>query len=203
MFLTIRHPRTYTLTNRQFSYVSLTILLISRLGLFIGLYLILGYEVKGDVGHYYFQEGQHVLDGKTVYKDFETSYSPLFPYLIAGILLIWHSAKALILAAIVFEFLSLPIWLAVSRRWFKEKTTRIATLLYVTSPIPLLNVGMKGQNQVWVAFLLVISLWLLTRRDTISGFVQGFSLIAIKVLSLLFGANPAVDNRSHSSAHDV
>ena len=186
MILTIRHPRTYTLTNRQFSFASFAIFLISRLGLFIGLYLILGYEVKGDVGHYYFQEGQAVLDGKTVYKDFESSYSPLFAYLIAGILLIWHSAKAIVLAAIVIEFLSLPIWLAVARRWFDERITRIATLLYVTSPIPLLNVAMKGHNQVWVAFLLVISLWLLARRDTLSGFVQGFSLIAIKVLSLLY-----------------
>ena len=186
MFLTIRHPRTFSLTNRQFSFVSLALLLISRMGLFIGLYLILGYEVKADVGHFYFQEGRAVLDGKTVYQDFETSYSPLFPYLIAGILLIWHSAKAIVLAAIVFEFLSLSVWLTVSRRWFDEKTTRIATLLYVTSPIPLLNVGMNGQNQIWVAFLLVISLWLLSRRDTVSGFVQGFSLIAIKALSLLF-----------------
>lgn len=186
MILAIRHPRTYTLTNRQFSLVSIGLLLFSRLGLYIGLYLIMGYEIKGDVGHYYFLEGQAILDGKTVYKDFESSYSPLFAYLIAGILLIWHSAKAIVLAAIVLEFLSLPIWLAVARRWFDEKTTRIATLLYVTSPIPLLNVAMNGQNQVWVAFLLVISLWLLARRDTLSGLVQGFSLIAIKVLSLLY-----------------
>ncbi|UCD74000.1 MAG: DUF2029 domain-containing protein, partial [Phycisphaerales bacterium] len=75
---------------------------------------------------------------------------------------------------------------AVARRWFSERATRTATMMYILSPIPLLNTALNGQNQVWLALLLAVALLLLAKRDLISGFVFGLTIAAVKLLGLLF-----------------
>jgi hypothetical protein len=181
-----RHPRVLALSSRRFDLGVLILAAAMRLGLFVAVFIVLGMNVTGDVSGYYVPQGEWALEGRIVYRDFESSYSVLFPYLVGLILLTWHSAKAVVLAAIALELLSLPLWLAAARRWLPERTVRIAALLYVTSPIPFLNIALKGHNQVWVSILIAASLWALARRDILSGAVQGFSLMAVKVLSLLF-----------------
>ncbi|MCZ6835700.1 MAG: hypothetical protein O7G85_08000, partial [Planctomycetota bacterium] len=183
--LLLKHPKPFAIENKSFDRLALLVTLISRVGLFAGLYLVMDFKVGSDVGGYYFPEGQAVLEGQMVYRDIKTSYSPLFPYLMAGILLIWNSAKAIVLSMIPIELISIPLWLGVSRRYFSEQTTRTATILYVLSPVPLLNIAMNGQNQVWISLFLVIALWLLARKDFASGFLFGISLALIKLLGLL------------------
>lgn len=182
----LRHPKPYSISDRSFTRLCLLLMAVSRLGVYIGVYFILREEVMADVASAYYPQGLSILDGQLVYRDFESSYSPLFPYLMAGILLCWNSAKAIVLSAIVIELISLPFWLSVARHYFNDRTARTAALLYVTSPVPLLNVALNGQNQVWISLLLAVALWLLIRKDFLSGVVFGFALGGIKLLGLLF-----------------
>ena len=185
MVLAVRLRRPQELSRRHFDLLAMVLTGASRIGLFMTVFVVLGEDTQSDVNKY-FDEGIRVLAGQMVYRDFESSYSPLFPYLAAGVLAIWSSAKALVAASIIIELISIPLWLAVARRWFSERVTRTATLLYILSPIPLLNVALNGQNQVWQALLLAIALLLLAKRDFTSGFAFGLTIAAVKALGLLF-----------------
>ncbi|UCD75575.1 MAG: hypothetical protein JSV91_01405, partial [Phycisphaerales bacterium] len=95
------------LSRRQFDRWSLAFIILSRLGLFIAVYFVLGEDTQSDVNAY-FEQGTAVLDGQVVYRDFDSSYGPLFAYLAAGVLAIWTSAKALVATSIIIEIVSLP-----------------------------------------------------------------------------------------------
>ncbi len=184
--LLVRHPKPYELSRQRFDLGLMILMAAMRLSLFVVVYLVLDINVSGDVRGFYFPNAERAAAGEVIYRDFESSYSPLFPYLLALIIGVWHSLKAIVLAAILIEVASLPLWLAAGRRWFSERTVRVAALLYVTSSVPFLNIALKGQNQVWVALGLAASVWLLARKDVLSGGLQGLTLISVKVLSLLF-----------------
>jgi hypothetical protein len=170
---------------RRFDAFLLGLLALGRLGLFGLLYLVLDLDVGGDVPHYHGQ-GRAALAGNLPYRDFPSSYAPLFPFVIGGIVSLWNSDRAIVLFAIAIELLSFPLWLAAARSRVPESVVRCAALLYATSPIPLLNVAMQGQNNVWHSALLAGSLCLLARRDRASGALAAVPLCASKLLAGLF-----------------
>lgn len=180
-----RSARLYCLDAATFDRGAIAALALSRLGLFGALFFALGLEPTGDV-HAYTKQGELILSGKVVYSDFNSTYSALFPYLVAAVLSVWNSAKALVLVAIGLELASLPIWIAVARRSFSDRTARTATILYVTSPLALLNVAMYGHNNIWHALLFAVALWLLGRRDDASAAAFSLAALVSKFLSLLF-----------------
>ncbi|MGE4605447.1 MAG: hypothetical protein AAEJ52_01750, partial [Myxococcota bacterium] len=184
--IALRSGWLFALDPRRFDALALAALFASRFGLFALLYLVMGYTVQSDVPIWYYPQGLAALEGKVVYRDFASSYGPLFPYLIAGILSVWHSLLAIVLVAILVEWVALPIWLRVGRRWLSESETRIAAVLYILNPTVLLTSAMNGQNQVWVALCLAFSFLLVGRRDVLSGAWLAASLIAVKALGALF-----------------
>jgi hypothetical protein len=174
------------LTPRTFDWIVWLLALLSRVGVFIGFFFILGNDIVEDVV-VYVREGRQVLDGLLVYNDIKTSYSPLFPYCIAGILTLWSSGKAAVLASIIIELIGLPVWVKAARQIFPDHAVRLASLLYVTSPLVIINVALKGHNQVWVALFLGIGVWyVLRQRSYLSGLWLGVSIAAVKILGLLF-----------------
>jgi hypothetical protein len=181
-------PRFDRLAPRRFDAVVVLFLVASRLALFTVLYapfLLAMNGERSDIG-VYMVEGRQILDGAVLYREVKSSYAPLFPYAVAGILALWNSYLAFILVTIGIELVAMPFWLAAARERLGDRVTRTAALLYVASPIPLVNVAMNGQNQVWQAGLLAIAVWLLARRDVASGLVYGLTLGAVKLLGLLF-----------------
>ena len=186
MVALVLSARPRTLETRRFDALAVALVAASRLALFIVVYLVRGESVTSDVGDFYYAEGRAILDGAVLYRDVTTSYAPLFPFILAGVLSLWDTAKAIVLFAIVLEVLSVPLWLRVGRQHFEEPVVRGAALLYAAAPVPLVNVALNGQNQVWISLLLAISLLALARRDTVSGIAQGVVLVAVKLLGLLY-----------------
>jgi len=184
--LLLLHPGPQRLSPSQFTFFSMGLLLLSRLAVFIGIFFVLGQDVTSDVALFYYPNGLRLLEGEAIYRDIQSSYGPLFLYVIAGVLLVWNSAKAVLLFAILIEAISLPLWLRAGRDIIGERVTRRAALLYVASPVPLLNVALNGQNQVWVSVLMALALCLMVRRNLISGVAHSMTLILVKLLGLLF-----------------
>lgn len=161
--------------------------MLSRLGLFVMLFLILHIQPRGDLPAAYFPQAIAVLHGALPYRDVFTTYAPLHPYLDAAALLVWRSPLALILLAILFEAVLVPVWLILGRELFTEQQVRCATLLYICNPLSLQFVAVDGQNNVIVALFLALAvLCLLKYRSAVSGALVGLGVVCVKFLPLLY-----------------
>lgn len=181
----------HTMDARRFTLLATSALAASRLGLFIALFVILKIEPQSDVVAYYYPQAKHALLGQLPYRDFDSSYAPLFPYIVAAAVKLWDSPKSIVLLAITLEIASLPLWLSVARAATSERIARVGAALYVTNPLPLVSVALNGQNQIACALLLALSLFLVLRRSpALSGLALGASVACVKFLPLLL-APPA------------
>jgi len=102
-----------------------------RLVPFVIIYLVLGEEARWDVAMFY-DSVQGALAGGWVYRDFDTAYSPLFPYIIALPVLIWNSGKAIILFMILVEGLVLRA----TMQWSRHPESLYIAILYLLLPSP-------------------------------------------------------------------
>ena len=159
----------------------------SRLAVYVLLFLVLRVSPRGDVPSYYLQDADKVIKGLLPYRDFITSYAPLHPYLDSLALRLWWSPLSIILLAILFEALLLPLWLRLGRTFLAEDHLRNAVLLYLTSALSLQFVTVDGQNNVIIAVLLTVSLLLLNQsRFIASGVAVGAGIAFVKFLPLLY-----------------
>lgn len=58
-----------------------------------------------DAGLFYLPEAKHVLEGQLPYRDFASSYSVLFPVVLAPAVAVWRSIGAVVLVMLIFESL--------------------------------------------------------------------------------------------------
>ena len=182
-----RVPRLYTGSSARFDRGLLLALAASRLALFALVFLLVHLPARGDVPVYYVPEARSVLKGLMPYRDFESSYGPLHPYMDSLVLRLWNSPLALILFAIVIEVATLRMFLALARTLFSDRRTRLAGLLYVASPISLQFVTIDGHDNVLLALLFGTGIWLMLRaRDTISGFAAGIGIGLLKLIALFY-----------------
>lgn len=144
-------------------------------------------RATGDVPEYYYPQAQSVLQSMIPIRDFPVHYGPLFPYVCALVVSVWNSPTAIVLFSIHMELASVFVWIVAARECFEETTVRKAALLYATSLLPIANVGVSGQNQVWVSLFLAVSTYgLLKGRPALSGMFLGMSVILVKILGGLF-----------------
>lgn len=185
--LLCRWPATFAIPDRTFSRLAWAGLAASRMAVWLMLYVVLGQTVQSDVPIAYVPQGLAVLAGGVVYLDFPSSYGPLFPYVIALTLSVWHSAQAIVLLTIAVECLALPIWMAAARRSVPERAVRVATVLYVTSALAIVMNPIGGSNQVWIMLCVGLAWWLtLCARDGWSGLTMAAGVLAVKALAGLF-----------------
>jgi len=183
--------RLYELPERRFDVLAVGLTVASRLSIFVAVFVVLGFDAQADVLGYYFPQAQKTLAGQLVYRDFPSSYAPLFSYLGAGALLVWRSPRSLILLAILFEALSLPLWLRAARALGGDRAARTAMVLYACNALPILNVAIDGQNQSYCAFVFALSVALLVaRRPFLSGLAAGASLGVVKLIGILHAPAP-------------
>jgi hypothetical protein len=186
-FTALRWRGLSALSPRAFDALVLGTALATRATLAVALYGVLEQPVLGDVLGSYVPQGRAILEGRALFRDFSTSYGPLFPFEAAALLALWNEPAVFVWGAIVLELLSLALWLSAGRRIVGEAALRAGSVLYVTSPIPLLNVAMNGGQQVWVAvFLGACALLLARRRDFAAGAVLGAALVCVKLLAGVF-----------------
>ncbi|GAA4405308.1 hypothetical protein GCM10023187_23520 [Nibrella viscosa] len=161
---------------------------LCRLVPFVGIYLIAGAETRSDVPLFY-QAAAEALAGKLVYRDFWSPYSPLFAYLTALPLVIWHSAKAVVLFMIGVEGLAWWLTYRLARRQVGARAHWVA-LLYLVLPAPLVFCVLGGQEDSWMWAFTVASLHLGRQQpdEFRLGMWMAVVLLATKALAVLIVA---------------
>jgi hypothetical protein len=189
-WVVLRSPLFMRLAPRSFTAASFALLLINRVGLFLIVMVGLHFPAQSDVT-VYFEQATRVLHGEIPFRDFFTAYSPLYPYVAALPLLVWNSAKAVMLESMAAEALALLLWLGFARSAFGEATARRATLIYCCNPLSQLVVPLAGQNHIWLSLFLAAALFITARRasaatEASSGIVFALGTMLVKWLALLY-----------------
>ena len=150
-------------------------------------FLLLRITPRGDLPGIYIGEIQSHLNGRVPYRDYASSYAPLFPYLYGPVYRLLASPLTLIVASILVEIATAAIFLRFMPRVLTEAQTRTAALLCLLNPISLQFVTIDGQNNVLIGLFLALALlWITEKRGALSGGALGFSIASVKFLPLLF-----------------
>jgi hypothetical protein len=174
-------------SSPRFRLIIFTALPFSRALLYLFVFFVIRQPPRGDVIAFYFPEAKSILSGLIPYRDFLSSYGPLNGYCNAAILRVWFSPLALIMFAIIVESFLLPMWFSIGHRLFEERELRIASVLYLASPLSLQFVTIDGTNSICIALLVALAMFLLIQeRPLFSGGALAFSILTVKVLPLLY-----------------
>lgn len=175
-------------TRRGDAYsASLPIMLaiLIRLAIFVLVYYVLGATVPSDVRDFYYPQAKAALSGGIWNLDFPSSYSPLFPYVEACLLLVADNPLTFVLFSLCFDILTLWFWNRLVAD-FDSKAAAEVSIAYAFSA-PVILTALVGQQQIWIGAGLAASAYLLVRNKTAaSGFLQGLTLCTTKVLVVLF-----------------
>lgn len=136
---------------------------LTRLLPWLVIYMLLGFQPQSDVATAFWPQGLGASEGRLPYRDFETFFSPLFPYLLALPLLLWKDPRALILFLSVLEALTVSLTLRASDSSPSLAARARWLAFYFLAPGPLLLSVIGGQEDflVWSGGLV---LWLCFRR---------------------------------------
>lgn len=185
--LLCRWNKLFILSDSKFMFLASSLVALTRLGFFVIIYVVLNINVPSDLPSYYVPQGHAVLSGLMPYRDFNSSYAPGFGYIVAIILSVWDSPKAIVLFTIVTEIISIPLWISASRAVFTERQVRYGYLLYISNGLPLVIAAIAGQNQLWINLLLAVSwFFMVVNRPFLSGLAIGSSIVLVKILGVLF-----------------
>ncbi len=176
----------FVLPRRTFDRLVTGAFIVSRWGLWLAIFVVAHLDAHGDVTNY-FDEGTYVLAGKLPYRDFLCSYAPLHAWLDASLMRVWYTPKVIIVFALFAECFLIPLWLRIARDFFSEAEVRMGALLYLTSALSVQFVTVDGQDNVVVALLFAVSLWMILRnRFVASGAAIGTGIAVFKFLPLLY-----------------
>jgi hypothetical protein len=165
---------------------SLTVIL-GLLGLrilpFILIYLVLGYTAKSDV-LMFFDWAEMAKAGAIIYKDFPSPYAPLFSYVTAIPLFLWHTPEALVLLMIMVECLA--VWISY-KYLLNHKESHFYAILYLLMPSSMVLSVLGGQEDVWIWLFFVLSILAYKKWNSsvVLGIGMGFGLVFTKVLFIL------------------
>jgi hypothetical protein len=140
-----------------------------------------------DLMLYYTPEASKVLAGLAPYRDFPTSYGPVYPYLNAAALLVWHHPAAIALVAVLFEIAAVRLFVRLGSRDGDVAMAR-TSLVYLLNPAAFYWSGMLAYNSPVVLLFWVLALaTLLARRPVASAAALAASIVAGKFLGVLWG----------------
>jgi hypothetical protein len=189
------------LSKRNFDRILYGIAITSRFGLFILVYVILGFQTQSDALIYYHWSHSVLAGGVPGESDIlPLHHGPLFLYLTAAPLLLVDAANTIVVLAITAELISIPIWLAVARTAVSEIVARRAMLLYVASPFSVLTSVLGANNDVVASMFVAAGMWLfLTKKQLWSAVTLGVGVVCSKLL-VVAAAPPLLFRARHPLA---
>jgi len=178
-FMVLLAPRLSRLPTGSYRRLALSYFLITRVGLFLAIFVIIGHPAGCDK-HYWSLHGTSALDGLLPYIDYPSEYGPLFCYLLAPAFLWLNDILAPVVVFIFFDFLTFLFLHRVTGDWDADR--RIASI-YLLTPISWFVVVRYGQDESIAAFFLVLLMVLARRgRDSSVSVAAGIGAAATKVL---------------------
>ncbi len=167
------------------------ILVLSFIGLrllpFIGIYVIMGQDVRNDVPFFYYK-AEAAFRGLFVYRDFWSFHAPLFSYIISLPLWLWNNPRAIVLLMVVVEAIAVVL----TYFTYKKRTPDALLLacLYWTLPFTFVFVVLNGQEDIWF-WLVTLLIWRHIQKhphnyELGAGLLFAAGLLCIKVTYIFF-----------------
>ena len=182
----ILRTRIMALPEESFLRWALGLQLIPSLVLFLALYVLGHQEPTSDVPTFYVPAARAALAGQVPFRDFVSSYAPLFPYVGAALVAVWDSGKVFALFATVLNAVTLVLWHRSARIYSDPRTTRTSTVLFASCGHVIVQ-GLLGTNQCWIAAAVAAStLMIMRERIAAAGFIQAVAACTTKLLAHLF-----------------
>jgi len=182
----ILQTRVMELPERAFLRWAVGLQLVPALGLFVALYVLGHQQPTSDVPAYYLPAAHAALSGEIPYRDFVSSYAPLFSYVGAALVSVWDSGKMFALFDTVLNVITLVLWHESARVCFDARTARTATVLFAASGHVIVQ-GLLGTNQSWIGVAVAAATLMMVRdRTTASGLIQAAAACTTKLLAHLF-----------------
>ena len=158
-----------------------------RLLPFIGIYVILGQDVRNDVPFFYYK-AESAFRGLFVYRDFWSFHAPLFSYIISLPLWLWNNPRAIVLLMVLVE----AIAVALTYFTYKNRTPDALLLacLYWILPFTFVFVLLNGQEDIWF-WLVTLLIWRHVQKrphnyELGAGLLFAAGLLCIKVTYIFF-----------------
>ena len=159
---------------------------VLRLLPFLLIFIVLDYQPQSDISSCYYPLGIGIAAGKLVYRDVFCPYSPFFGYYLAGPLLLWDSARMVVLTMTVAE--ALAVWLTYRDNYDHEprKQRLFRALFYYLLPVPFVFCVISGQEDVilWI-FAILAGQALATGKSFRAGLWFGLGLLSTKATFVL------------------
>ena len=173
-------------TDQQFDRILFTVYGASHFLLFFAAFFVLHQKPWTDIVAFYVPQAHAVMHGLVPYKDFDSSYAPLNPYIDSLVLRLHNSALSILAFQILCDLLSVPFWTRFLRRFMSETAVRKSALLYLVQPLVFYEICIDGKNQGLISLLLGISFWAIGRREVLSGISASLTWIMVKILPVMF-----------------
>lgn len=165
----------------------LTGFLLFRLLPWIGVFLVVGEDPRGDVP-FFFYKAEGAKMGGFVYRDFWSYHAPLFSYIISLPLWLWHNSRAIVLLMVLME--TVILWL--TYRTYKDEKSNALQLTYIywLLPAAFMYVLIDGQEEVWF-WGIALLMWIHARKrpddyEIGVGLLFALALLTIKVTFIFF-----------------
>lgn len=179
--------RRLDLSTEKFLSLFLWTYAVTRIAVFVLVFLVLRIQPGGDVTVYYVPEGTGILAGGTLYKDVLTPHAPLDGYILAAILWIHHSAQAIIFFAVLADIAAVWLWMRAAKSFLPQTTLFAACALLFVNPTQLMSVDVDGQFNALISLFLALAVLAVVRnREFLSGLWVGMSAATVKFLTLIF-----------------
>ncbi len=149
------------------------------------MYIYYGFDAQSDV-KIFWKSAQHAAKLELVYRDFDSVYSPFFPYITSILLFFWDTARAITLLMILIELLVL--WLTMKTYPSENQaSTLFKALIYLLLPAPYIFCVLGGQEDIWMwgFACLVVYAWQHKKSDFILGIITGLGLLSTKAFFVL------------------
>ncbi len=148
---------------------------------------VAGHHGTGDLNNIFGYQANQVIQGNMPYLDFESHYSPYFPYLISLPYLVYNQPVSVLSLFVVFDFLTLIIGgIYVSETW-NIKYKHMYYWIYSYVPLTWVFITFWNQDEVISAFFIILSMLLIHRnQEWKAAIFMGLGFLVTKFLILVF-----------------
>jgi hypothetical protein len=141
------------------------------------IYYVLGYEVQSDLTAYYHQ-ANCAKQGLWIYKNFSSSHSFFFPYLLSIPLFIYNSGKMILIFISLLEFLAVFLF----EKIVKLPNYNYLAIIYWLMPSQFIFTVFGGQDDFLLFLFFVPVLFFLKKSGKKIGFFTAIGFFATKII---------------------
>ncbi len=162
---------------------------VFRLLPYLIVFIIFQYEPSSDITGYLMPWGTSAKNGLLIYRDFNCTYSPFYPYILAIALSVWYNTKAIVFLMIIFEGIAFALTQRLAHDINIPKGENIfRAVFYLLLPATTILCVLGGQEDEWMWLFGVLAYfaWKKTQKIEIFILFIFLGMLCTKAIYVLF-----------------